>query len=117
MQNGNLSFPRRRESSIFTLMTTKYYFVYILASKRNGTLYIGMTNNVIRRVYEHKNNLIEGFTKKYGVHNLVYYEQGSDVTKVILREKQLKKWNRQWKLRLIEKFNPEWKDLYDDLTN
>jgi putative endonuclease len=91
--------------------------VYILASKRNGTLYIGMTNNLIRLVYEHKNNLVEGFTQKYNVHTLVYYEQGSDITKVILREKQLKKWERQWKLKLIEEHNPEWKDLYDELLN
>ena len=91
------------------------YYVYILASKRNGTLYIGVTNDLIRRVYEHKNGLIEGFTKKYSVKNLVYYEQTNDVREAILREKRLKKWNRDWKIKLIEKMNPDWKDLSEDL--
>ncbi len=90
----------------------KKYYVYILASKRNGTLYIGVTNDLIRRVYEHKNDLIDGFTKKYGVHSLVYYEQYDEVVNAIQREKRLKKWNRQWKIELIEKENPEWKDVY-----
>ena len=93
----------------------KQYYVYIMASKRNGTLYIGVTNNLIRRVYEHKNNLIKGFTSKYGVHRLVYFESTSEVESAILREKQLKKWKREWKLELIEKMNPEWKDLYEEL--
>ena len=93
-------------------MTMKKHYVYILASKRNGTLYIGVTNDLIRRVYEHKNDLIDGFTKKYGVHRLVYYEQYDDVVNAIQREKRLKKWNRQWKIELIEKENPEWIDLY-----
>ncbi|MDD5677729.1 MAG: GIY-YIG nuclease family protein [Kiritimatiellae bacterium] len=92
------------------------YYVYILASKRNGTLYIGITNSLIRRVYEHKNGLIKGFTKKYKVHNLVFYERFDDVKSAIRYEKQLKKWNRKWKIELIEKDNPEWKDLYEDLT-
>jgi len=91
------------------------YFVYILASTKNGTLYIGVTNNLIRRVHEHKNDLADGFTKKYGVHNLVYYEQTEDVDAALHREKQLKKWNRQWKINLIEKSNPAWHDLYDTL--
>ena len=90
----------------------KTYYVYILASKRNGTLYIGVTNNLIRRVYEHKNDLTSGFTKKYGVHQLVYYEQCDDIVPAIQREKRLKKWNRQWKIEFIEKENPEWNDLY-----
>jgi putative endonuclease len=93
----------------------KNYFVYILASKRNGTLYIGVTNDLIRRVYEHKNDLVEGFTQKYGVHTLVYYEMFDDIENAILREKRLKKWNRKWKLELIEKDNPNWRDLYPDL--
>ena len=93
-------------------MAMKKYYVYILASKRNGTLYIGVTNDLIRRVYEHKNDLIDGFTKKYGVHRLVYYEQYDEIVNAIQREKRLKKWNRQWKIELIEKENPEWKDLY-----
>jgi len=91
------------------------YYVYILASKRNGTLYTGVTNNLIKRVYDHKNNIIEGFTKKYHVHTLVYYEEANDVNSAIEREKQIKKWNRKWKLELIEKTNPHWKDLYNEL--
>ena len=93
----------------------KRYFIYILASKRNGTLYVGVTSNLIRRVYEHKNNLVEGFTKKYSVHQLVYFEQTEDAASAIHREKQIKKWNRKWKLELIEKNNPDWKDLYEDI--
>ena len=87
------------------------YYVYILASKRNGTLYIGVTNNLTRRIYEHKNNIIEGFTKKYSVHILVYYEATSDINSALAREKCLKEWKRKWKLRLIEEINPLWRDL------
>ena len=86
-----------------------------MANKRNGTLYIGVTNNLIKRVYQHKNDLTGGFTKKYQTHQLVYYENHSDVRQAILREKRLKKWERKWKLNLIERMNPEWKDLYKDL--
>ena len=96
-------------------MNDKNYFVYIHAAGRNSTLYIGVTSALKKRVYEHKNNLVEGFTKKYHVHTLVYYEMTTDVESAIRREKQLKKWERKWKLKLIEKDNPEWKDLYDDL--
>ena len=96
--------------------TMKDYYIYILASERNGTLYIGVTNDLIRRVSEHRQELIPGFTKTYHIHNLVYYEQGHDISAVILREKQLKKWNRKWKLDLIEKSNPDWKDLWDEIT-
>ncbi len=95
----------------------KTYFVYILASKKNGTLYIGVTNNLIKRVYEHKNNIIDSFTKKYSVHDLVHFEQFGDIENAIIREKQLKKWNRKWKLDLIERDNPDWKDLYDELLS
>lgn len=91
---------------------SKQYYVYILASKRNGTLYIGVTSDIIKRVYEHKNNFVKGFTQKYDVHNLVYYEIAESVESAINREKQIKRWNRAWKIRLIEKSNPEWKDLY-----
>jgi putative endonuclease len=91
------------------------YYVYILASKRNGTLYIGITNDLIRRVYEHKSRSIEGFTKKYNVDKLVYYEKTNDINSGIKREKQLKKWYRKWKLELIENKNPDWQDLYDEL--
>lgn len=93
----------------------KSYYVYILASKRNGTLYIGVTNDLVRRVYEHKEGLVEGFTKKYKVDRLVYFEETNDVESAITREKRLKKWNRQWKIELIEKENPEWKDLYEGM--
>ncbi len=92
----------------------KIYFVYILASKRNGTLYIGITNDLARRVYEHKQKLIKGFTQRYDISILVYYEEHRNVNSAIPREKQLKKWNRAWKLRLIEKYNPHWQDLYQD---
>jgi len=92
----------------------KYYFVYILASKRNGTLYVGVTNDLERRIYEHKNDLLSGFTQKYGVHLLVYYEIFDDINDAILREKQLKKWNRSWKISLIEKHNPKWVDLCNE---
>jgi putative endonuclease len=93
----------------------KQYFVYILASKRNGTLYIGLTNNLLRRVYEHKNDLVEGFTRKYRVHMLVYYEIFRNISDSITRQKHMKKWNRQWKINLIEKSNPDWEDLYYNL--
>jgi putative endonuclease len=106
-----VSFLRKQESRI----KVSQYYVYILASRKNGTLYIGVTNDLLKRVYEHKNNLIEGFTKKYGVRNLVYYEQHNEVGKAITREKQIKKWKRNWKIELIEKTNPNWKDLFLDL--
>jgi putative endonuclease len=93
------------------------YFVYILASKKNGTLYLGVTNNLLKRIYEHKNNLVEGFTKKYNVHSLVYYEAYSDIYDAIAREKRIKKWKRCWKIELIEKFNPKWEDLYYRLSD
>ena len=89
--------------------------VYILASKRNGTLYIGVTSDLMGRVWEHKNDLVEGFTKKYGVHQLMYFEMLEDMASAIQREKELKKWNRDWKIQLIEKDNPEWRYLYDSL--
>ena len=92
------------------------YFVYILASKKNGTLYIGVTNNLLKRVYEHKNNLVEGFTQKYDVHNLVYYEIFRSIQDAITREKNIKKWKRKWKMELIEESNPNWEDLYDTLS-
>ena len=91
---------------------TKLYFVYILASKKNGTLYIGITSNLIKRVYEHKQGLIAGFTKKYNVHKLVYFETTHDVEGAVKRERQLKAWKRQWKIELIEKENSKWIDLY-----
>lgn len=88
--------------------------VYIMASKRNGTIYIGVTSDLIRRVYEHKNNIIKGFTKKYAVHMFVYAEEHDTMEHAIHREKCIKEWNRMWKLELIEKHNPEWKDIYEE---
>jgi putative endonuclease len=90
----------------------KVFYVYILASKYRGVLYVGITSDLVRRTYEHRSDLIGGFTKKYLVHKLVYYEPMPDSTTVIKREKQLKNWMREWKISLIEKTNPEWKDQY-----
>ena len=91
------------------------YYVYILASRKNGTMYIAVTSNRVKRMYAHKEGLLEGFTKKYKVNDLVYYEQADNVNEAVIREKQLKKWNRQWKINLIEKENPGWLDLFDGL--
>lgn len=91
-------------------------YVYILSSGKNGTLYIGVTSNLIKRVYEHKQNLVAGFTKDYKVHRLVYYEIFDTIEVPILREKQMKKWDRSWKIKLIEKLNSGWQDLYDLIT-
>ena len=86
--------------------------VYILASKRNGTLYVGVTSNLVKRIWEHKNNLAEGFTKRYEVHHLVWYEMHESMDSAIQREKRVKGWKRTWKLELIESSNPSWQDLY-----
>ena len=93
----------------------KNFYVYILCNKRNGTLYTGVTSDLIKRVYEHKSNLIDGFSKKYSIHDLVWYESHKTVEEAIIREKQIKKWNRRWKLKLIERDNPEWNDLYETI--
>jgi len=92
-------------------------FVYILASGKNGTLYVGVTSDLQKRIYEHKTNVTEGFTQKYGVHDLVYYEMTEDIRGAIEREKQLKNWKREWKIVLIEKENPEWRDLFGELAD
>ena len=89
--------------------------VYLLASRRNGTLYAGVTSNLVKRVWQHKKDLFEGFTKRYGVHRLVWYERHDSMVSAIQREKAIKEWKRQWKLELIEAQNPEWRDLYEDL--
>jgi len=94
----------------------KQSYVYILASGKNGTLYVGVTSDLFKRIYEHKQNIIDGFTKKYAIHTLVYYEMHEDVWEAIIREKRIKKWNRVWKLRLIEEKNPEWRDLYNEIS-
>jgi len=91
------------------------YYVYILASQKHGTLYIGVTNDLIRGVYEHRTDAVAGFTKRYGVHTLVYFEQTENVEAAIQREKRLKKWSRAWKIKLIEDSNPDWADLYTGL--
>jgi len=90
-------------------------YVYILASYKNGTLYIGVTNDLKRRVWEHQHDLVKGFTREYGVHDLVHYEIFEDIEEAILREKQMKKWNRNWKIKLINKSNPNWDDLYGSI--
>jgi putative endonuclease len=89
--------------------------VYIMASRRNGTLYVGVTSNLIKRIWEHKNDVVPGFTQKYTVHRLVWYELHGTMEDAIAREKAIKEWQRQWKLSLIEKDNPEWTDLYEEL--
>ncbi|MBX9705035.1 MAG: GIY-YIG nuclease family protein [Gammaproteobacteria bacterium] len=94
----------------------KYYYVYMLVSQRNGTLYLGVTANLIERVWQHKNKFVEGFTKQHGIDQLVWFEQHEEIAHAILREKQIKKWNRDWKIRLIENANPYWNDLYLNLT-
>lgn len=94
----------------------KNYYVYIMTNKPNGTLYVGVTNDLVRRCYEHRNGMIDGFTKKYSCKMLIYYEAFDQIEDAILREKRLKKWNRQWKIELIEKSNPGWVDLYNQIT-
>jgi len=92
----------------------KQYYVYILTNKSNEVLYIGITNDLERRTFEHKNKIVESFTKKYNLTKLIYYEITTDVESAIMREKQLKNWHRDWKINLINQFNPEWKDLSED---
>ncbi|HCH70431.1 MAG TPA: endonuclease [Colwellia sp.] len=89
--------------------------VYILASKKNGTLYIGVTSDIVKRTWQHKNHVVSGFTEQHQVNRLVYFEQFDDMENAIMREKTLKKWQRAWKIRLIEKTNPDWLDLYDEI--
>lgn len=93
-------------------MTVKQPCVYLLASRRNGTLYVGVTSDLLKRVWEHKNHVVEGFTKRYGVDRLVWYELHESMESAIRREKAIKEWKRAWKLELIERANPEWTDLY-----
>jgi len=88
---------------------------YILASQRNGTLYVGVTGDLVKRIWEHRNDAVDGFTKKYSVHILAYYELHENMSAAIAREKQIKKWNRAWKTELIESANPEWRDLWEEI--
>jgi putative endonuclease len=115
MTFGSSSFLRTQESSDFTNGMNKQPAIYILASKRNGTLYIGVTSNLIKRVWQHKNDVIAGFTQQYAVHVLVYYELHDTMENAIQREKQLKKWKRAWKIQLIEGMNPQWNDLWQEI--
>jgi putative endonuclease len=111
--NGTIrSFPRKRESRGLSMS----FFVYILDSRRNGTLYIGMTDNLARRVWEHQSGAVQGFTKKYSVKTLVWYEVHESRESAFQRERQLKKWNCAWKLQLIERLNPTWRDLTHELV-
>ena len=90
--------------------------VYLLASRRNGTLYTGVTSNLVQRVWQHKNNLVDGFTEKYGVHTLVWFEVHQTMPSAIEREKAIKEWRRAWKIELIESVNPQWRDLFEDIV-
>ena len=94
----------------------KAYYVYIMASKRNGTIYVGSTSNLVRRAYEHRQGLVEGFTKKHGVNRLVHFEQTTNARAAIQRERTIKHWRRAWKIALIEETNPQWRDLYEDIV-
>ncbi len=96
-------------------MAPKQPAVYLLASKRHGTLYVGVTSNLIQRIWQHKNSLAEGFTQQYHVHQLVYYEIHQSIAQAILREKQIKRWKREWKINLIEEVNPNWEDLWGQI--
>jgi putative endonuclease len=113
-----MSFPRKREPSQrnSVMQAGGRYAVYIMASRRNGTLYVGVTNNLAARVHQHRVSDGSEFTRKYGVSRLVWYEFHADINEAIATEKRIKKWARRWKLELIESFNPEWKDLYDTLN-
>ena len=108
------SSPRRKPGSR-ELFMDKQPYVYILASRKNGTLYVGVTSNLIKRVWEHKHDFIEGFTKRYQVHQLVWYEKHETLESAIRREKAIKEWKRKWKLEMIEKTNPKWEDVYNEI--
>jgi putative endonuclease len=102
-------------STLWRRLESNKYHVYIMTSKRNGSLYVGSTSELKKRVYQHKNDLVEGFTKRYKIHMLVYFEEHADAYQAVTRERQIKKWKREWKLNVIEEFNPLWKDLYDEI--
>jgi putative endonuclease len=98
------------------LVNERQFYVYILASGKNGSLYIGVTSDLVGRIYTHRNDLVDGFTRRYGVHDLVYFEHHEAAESAIIREKQLKKWNRAWKIELLEQTNPQWLDLYHSIA-
>jgi putative endonuclease len=123
LRSAKLSFviPGRehfaREPGIHNPCVAMAYYVYLLASKKHGTLYLGVTNDIVRRTYEHRTKAVDGFTKRYGVDKLVWFELYDDMTNAIAREKELKKWRREWKVRLIEAENPDWTDLYPGIAS
>jgi len=98
-----------------TIMKNKKYYVYIITNKKRSTLYIGVTNNLKRRIYEHKNELVDGFSKRHHLHKLVFYETFNSINNAIQMEKKMKKWDREWKIELIEDLNPDWNDLYEQI--
>ena len=110
----NILFTNGQSDKFISVMGSS--FVYILANNRNGTLYVGVTSDLVKRIWEHKNDVVEGFTKRYGVHSLVWYEEHDSIENAIQREKNIKRWYRDWKLELIEQFNPTWRDLYEDVV-
>lgn len=111
--------PRRKPGSrdfvLLKYLVSKKGYLYILSSGRNGTLYVGVTSDLVKRIEEHRQKLVEGFTKKYGVTNLVYFETFKDIREAIIRERQIKEWKRKWKTELIQSMNPYWRDLYEDI--
>jgi putative endonuclease len=113
---GRAPRSHRRPLSAQTGFLTDDYFVYILASRKHGTLHVGVTNDLARRVFEHREGLIKGFTYKYDVKRLVYFELHDDILEAIRREKLIKRWRRDWKIELVERDNPDWRDLYPNLT-
>jgi len=115
VRHSGFSFVIPAKAGIQGALVNKQPAVYILASKRNGTLYIGVTSDLVKRIWEHKNNMVEGFTKLYGVHQLVWYEVHESMESAIEREKRLKEWKRKWKLELIESSNPNWQDLFNTI--
>jgi len=109
-------FDERSEEKSLRTMGNKIYYVYIITTQNNKVMYVGMTNNLKRRIYEHKNKLVDGFTKKYNINKLVYYESSSQIDTILNREKEIKKWRREKKNKLVETLNPEWKDLAVELN-